>query len=66
MEVHQKEFLVAVVLAAAMALATAAWDKRQEHVHGAPVGKAEAWKSQVRTVAFAGKPQAPRDATVRQ
>jgi hypothetical protein len=68
MEVHQTEFLQAVVLAGAVALATAAWDNRQESVQGTPTGKAETRKDRVRAnaVVLASKTRVSRDTTVQQ
>ena len=48
MDVHQTEFLQAVVLAGAVALGMTVWDKGQERVHAAGTPKAEARKDQVR------------------
>ena len=48
MDIHQTEFLQAVVLAGAVALWTTVWDQGKEHVQGAPVGKTEIRKDHAR------------------
>jgi hypothetical protein len=64
MDVHQKEFIQAVVLAVAVALAMTVWDKVQERAQGAPVGKAETRKGADDNIAPARKTQISRDTIV--
>jgi hypothetical protein len=64
MEVHQTEFLQAVALAGAVALAMTVWDKSQERVSVAGTPKTEARKDHVRadnTIAPASKTRVPRN-----
>ena len=69
MEVHQTEFLQAVVLAGAVALAMTVWDMAQERMSVAGTLKAEARKDHARAVnaiAPARFARASRDPTARQ